>query len=84
MRLTIWLWGLGAIAALLLAGDAAAQCAMCKTALQGGDPAQVRLAEAFYYSILMMFAMPFSIVGLVGGMIYRAHRRQQRLKRTVG
>ena len=58
--------------------DAVAQCAMCRTLLEGGDPAQIRLAEGLYYGILVMFAMPFSVVGVVGGLIFRSWRRKQR------
>jgi hypothetical protein len=48
-------------------------CAMCRTALPGqNDP----LGAAFNTSILFMMAMPYLIVGSVGGWIYLASRRR--------
>jgi hypothetical protein len=42
------------------AGDASA----------GQPPRQGHLAEGFYYSIMFMLAMPYLIVGGLGGMLY--------------
>jgi hypothetical protein len=73
-------------AALLLAGGAAALgwwpadavaqgCAMCRTALDGqNDP----LTQAFNTSVLFLMAMPYLIVGTVGGWFYLAARRRDR------
>jgi hypothetical protein len=52
-----------------------AQCAMCKTALDGPpDP----LTEAFNVSSLFLMATPYTVVGTVGLWIYRASRRHAR------
>lgn len=52
-----------------------AQCAMCKTALDGPvDP----LTEAFNVSSLFLMATPYTVVGTVGAWIYIASRRRAR------
>jgi hypothetical protein len=52
---------------------AAAQgCAMCKTSLEGSnDP----LVGAFNVSVLFMMAMPYAVVGTIGGYIFYTARR---------
>jgi len=66
----------GAFGGLLLALPdwvLAQGCAMCRTSLPGqNDP----LVAAFNTSILFMMAMPYLIVGSVGGWIYLASRRR--------
>ncbi len=67
----------GAVAAAALVPSAAlAQCAMCKTALDGPvDP----LTEAFNVSSLFLMATPYTVVGTVAAWIYIASRsRTQR------
>jgi len=50
-----------------------AQCAMCKTALDGPvDP----LTEAFNVSSLFLMATPYTVVGTVAAWIYIASRRR--------
>ncbi len=59
----------------LLAGEAAA-CPNCKEALanqEGGDAS--RLADGYSYSILLMMAMPFSLLGTGAFLVVRAARR---------
>lgn len=78
-------------AALLLAGAAtqawwppgavAQGCAMCKTALEGAnDP----LTQAFNTSVLFLMAMPYVVVGTIGGWIYLASRRRDGHRRKDG
>lgn len=45
-------------------------CAMCGTALKD-DP----LGQAFGWSVLFLMAAPYTVVGVVGGYIFYAHRR---------
>jgi hypothetical protein len=66
-----------ALGALGIPAEAFAQgCAMCKTSLGTDDP----LAQAMNISVLFLMAMPYVVVGTVGGWIYLASRRRdQRL-----
>lgn len=75
MRRLRWLLPLLALAlVLILAGDASA-CPNCKEALaaQTGDGA--RLKDGYYYSILLMMAMPFGLLGMGALFVTRAIRR---------
>jgi hypothetical protein len=51
-------------ALLLLAEGACRACPNCKDAF-GNTPQTAGLAKGFYYSILFMLAMVFSLVGLL-------------------
>lgn len=65
-----------ALAALLLmatlAEQAMAACPSCKEGLASAD----RWAQGFNTSILFMLAMPFAVVAVIAGAIYRASRRR--------
>jgi hypothetical protein len=63
------------LAVALLAGLAgtAAACPSCKEALGTTD----RWQSAFNASILFMMSMPFVVVAVVAGAVYRAHRRKR-------
>ena len=61
---------------------AVAQCPMCKEALtndgeaggaapKNGEPVS-GLARGFFWSILLMLAMPFTLAGAIVAMVYRA------------
>jgi Na+/proline symporter len=60
---------------VLLAGvaGAAAACPSCKQALDTSD----RWQSAFNASVLFMMSMPFAVVAVVAGAVYRAHRRKR-------
>ena len=62
------------VLSLALAGDAVA-CPNCKEAVanQGGDAA--RLANGYSYSILLMMAMPFALLGTGSFLVVRAVKR---------
>lgn len=64
-----------ALIAVLLAADAAIACPGCKEgmAAQTGDAA--RLKDGYYYSILLMIAMPFTLLGTGAFFVARAIRR---------
>ena len=59
----------------LLAGavGTAAACPSCKLALDTSD----RWQSAFNASVLFMMSMPFAVVAVVAGAVYRAHRRKR-------
>jgi hypothetical protein len=64
-----------AAAALLLPAGEALACPNCKEALaaQTGDAA--RLKDGYYYSIVLMIAMPFAILGTGTFLVARAIKR---------
>lgn len=59
---------LGTAGAFVIASAAAvAQCAMCKEALESGDPAAARYARGIYWSILFLGSVLFATTG---GVVY--------------
>jgi hypothetical protein len=60
---------------VLLAGTAgrALACPSCKVALDSSD----RWQTAFNASVLFMMSMPFAVVAVVAGAVYRAQRRRR-------
>ena len=73
------------IVALLLAAlavtavfyvPALAQCSMCVTALEN-SPEGKGMAASFNRGILFLLAVPYGILGTVGVVLFRAHRRKQ-------
>ena len=70
-----------ATACLLLVAITAADalgCPNCKDAFATGDPAAANVARGYFYSILLMLAMPFTLAGTFGAYVWREMRRQQR------
>ena len=65
------------VVAAVLATDAFG-CPTCKDAVAGTDPEGMNLARGYFYSILIMLAMPFTLVGSFGVYVWREMRRQQR------
>ena len=63
------------IAASLLAGDAFAQCAMCRTALESSAEGQA-IAGSFRQGILLLLAAPYAILGTIGYVVYRAYKKK--------
>ena len=53
-------------------------CPNCKDAVAGSDPEGMNLARGYFYSILIMLAMPFTLVGSFGAYVWREMRRQKR------
>jgi ABC-type taurine transport system ATPase subunit len=66
--------GLAAVM-LLLSEPAAAQCAMCRRALQSPEGQQV--VAAFRSGILVLLATPFALVGGVAALVVRMQRRRR-------
>jgi hypothetical protein len=65
-------------AALLLSMTTAAQaCPGCKEALAANDGVQGDIISGYFWSILFMMSMPFTILGMFGIVIYRAMRKSQ-------
>ena len=63
--------------ALVAAADAFG-CPNCKDAVDTSDPDGLNLARGYFYSILLMLAMPFTLVGSFGCYVWREMRRQER------
>ena len=66
-----------AVVAGLVAADALG-CPNCKDAVNTADPAGLNLARGYFYSILFMLAMPFTLAGSFGAYVWREMRRQKR------
>lgn len=74
IRLVLCVALLVAVAAI---GDAFG-CPNCKDAVDTSDPDGLNLARGYFYSILLMLAMPLTMVGTFGCYVWREMRRQQR------
>jgi heme/copper-type cytochrome/quinol oxidase subunit 2 len=64
------------LAALLLPALASA-CPLCKEADADTPGGSASLGRGFYYSILLMIAVPWTAVGTVAFMIFRKRRRER-------
>ena len=70
-----------AVACLLAAVFVAAEalgCPNCKDGIAANDPEGANLARGFFYSILLMLAMPFTLASCFGMYVWREYRRQER------
>ncbi len=76
--------GIAALAIVcLLAADATA-CPNCKDAVDTSDPDGLNLARGYFYSILIMLAMPFTLAGSFGCYVWREMRRQRLQQAATG
>ena len=66
-----------AIALVTLAADAFG-CPNCKDAMVTGDAEASNVARGYFYSILIMLAMPFALVSSFGAYVWREMRLQKR------
>jgi hypothetical protein len=62
---------------VVVCGDAFG-CPNCKDGVNTSDPEGLNLARGYFYSILLMLAMPFTLAGTFGCYVWREMRRQQR------
>ena len=62
----------------VVAGAEALGCPNCKDAVNTSDPDGLNLARGYFYSILLMLAMPFTLIGSFSCYVWREMRRQQR------
>jgi hypothetical protein len=65
------------IAVALLAAADAVGCPNCKDGVNTSDPEGLNLARGYFYSILLMLAMPFTLAGSFAAYVWREMRRQQ-------
>lgn len=68
-----------AVAVVLGAADAFG-CPTCKDAVNTSDPEGLNVARGYFYSILLMLAMPFTLAGSFGAYVWREMRRQRALE----
>jgi hypothetical protein len=69
--------GVTTLVVLLVAAEAVG-CPNCKDAVNTSDPDGLNLARGYFYSILLMLAMPFTLAGSFGCYVWREMRRQRR------
>jgi len=67
-----------AVLATLLLPQLAAACPSCKAALASQDPSQGDIVSGYFWSILFMMSMPFTILGSFSGYMYLAVRRARK------
>ena len=71
------LLALTVLAVVLIVAEASA-CPTCKDAVNTSDVDGLNVARGYFYSILLMLAMPFTLGGSFGCYVWREMRRQQR------
>jgi hypothetical protein len=62
---------------VVMLGAEALGCPNCKDAVNTSDPDGLNVARGYFYSILLMLAMPFTLVGSFGAYVWREMRRQR-------
>jgi len=65
----------GLLATLLASGGPASACPNCKEALANQTGEAAKLKDGYYYSILLMIAMPFSLLGAGTFCVVRAVKK---------
>ena len=61
----------------LLASAEALGCPNCKDAVDTSDPDGLNVARGYFYSIILMLAMPLTLVSSFGAYVWREMRRQK-------
>ena len=69
--------GLFVLIVSIAVGSDAWGCPTCKDGLQAADSEGANIARGYFYSILLMIAMPFTLAGSFGLYVWREMRRQQ-------
>ena len=77
ISLRLMLMGTVLLACLLVGGDAFG-CPNCKDAVNTSDPEGLNLARGYFYSILIMLAMPCTLISSFGIYVWREMQRQKR------
>jgi hypothetical protein len=62
--------------------SAHAQCSMCVTALEN-SPEGKGMASSFNRGILFLLAIPYALLGTIGMVVYRAHRKKKAAERPA-
>jgi hypothetical protein len=69
--------GLAIALGVLLAAADALGCPNCKDGVNTSDPQGLNIARGYFYSILLMLAMPFTLAGTFAAYVWREMRRQK-------
>ena len=75
MRNKSWIAPALALAGLLLLAADATACPGCKEAVANQSGDALRLKDGYYWSIIIMIAMPFSMLGTGAFFVTRAIKR---------
>ena len=77
--LTKYIKTVGLVLTLLaLHATVAYACPGCKQALDTAEGEQANMVNGYFWSILFMLAMPFTLIGLFSGSMYLAVRKARR------
>ena len=76
MRNRLVVWSFLLIACLAISNDVLG-CPTCKDGLAAADSEGANIARGYFYSILLMMAMPFTLAGSFGLYVWRETRRQR-------
>lgn len=68
---------------VIVAGEALG-CPTCKDGVAESDPEGMNVARGYFYSILIMLAMPFTLAGTFGAYVWREMRKQERQRTDAG
>lgn len=80
LRPTAHAAGIAAILLLVFVAGEAWGCPTCKDGVAESDPEGMNVARGYFYSILIMLAMPFTLAGSFGAYVWREMRRQERTR----
>jgi hypothetical protein len=80
LRPTAHAAGIAAFLLLVLVAGQAWGCPTCKDGVAESDPEGMNIARGYFYSILIMLAMPFTLAGSFGAYVWREMRRQERAR----
>jgi len=80
LRPTAHAAGIAAFLLLVLVAGQAWGCPTCKDGVAESDPEGMNIARGYFYSILIMLAMPFTLAGSFGAYVLREMRRQERAR----
>lgn len=72
------------IAVCVVAAGDAFGCPNCKDAVNTSDPDGLNVARGYFYSILIMLAMPCTLISSFGIYVWREMQRQKRAGLTGG
>lgn len=72
------------VALAVLAAAEALGCPTCKDSLAEGDDTASNLARGYFYSILLMLGMPFTLAGSFGLYMWRELRRARHQAESGG
>jgi hypothetical protein len=71
-------WAVAVTAGVVLCAADAFGCPNCKDAVNTADPEGLNVARGYFYSILLMLAMPGTLLGSFGIYVWRETRRLKR------